>query len=205
MDFTEIYKQTASLVSFSPGTHFLLTAVQDRLIVRRSDSFQIARTWLVDSTPSPTSAALSSATIAGPSSLRDRSGDTASSAWITHAGWSCDSEYVLGACAKSGVVSVFKLRDETWSARIEAGSEGLVKAEWAPDGRTVLCFSEWGVSRRAQLLLARTTRLNLEQLAFLVASDNVVACDRRRDIYPVPHPPGSRYVPSPRFTIPSAH
>ncbi|TBU44554.1 WD repeat-containing protein 8 [Dichomitus squalens] len=145
MDFTEIYKQTASLVSFSPGTHFLLTAVQDRLIVRRSDSFQIARTWLVDSTPSPTSAALSNAVGAGPSSLRDRSGETISSAWITHAGWSCDSEYVLGACAKSGVVSVFKLRDETWSARIKAGSEGLVKAEWAPDGRTVLCFSEWGL------------------------------------------------------------
>ena len=205
MDFTEIYKQTASLVSFSPGTHFLLTAVQDRLIVRRSDSFQIARTWLVDSTPSPTSAALSSATAAGPSSLRDRSGDTASGAWITHAGWSCDSEYVLGACAKSGVVSVFKLRDETWSARIEAGSEGLVKAEWAPDGRTVLCFSEWGVSHCMQLLLARITRLSLEQSAFAAASDNVVACDRRRHIRPVPHPPGSRYVPSPHFTIPSAH
>lgn len=23
---------------------------------------------------------------------------------------------------------------------------GLVKAEWAPDGRHILCFSEWGVS-----------------------------------------------------------
>ncbi|KAI1789913.1 WD repeat-containing protein 8 [Ganoderma leucocontextum] len=145
MDFTEIYKQTLSLVSFSPGTHFLLTAVQDRLIIRRSDSFQIARTWLVHSTPSPTSAALSNATSTGPLSLRDRSGESGSNAWITHAGWSCDSEYVLGACAKTGIVSVFKLRDETWSARIEAGSEGLVKAEWAPDGRTVLCFSEWGL------------------------------------------------------------
>ena len=152
MDFTEIYKQTSSLVSFSPGTHFLLTAVQDRLIIRRSDSFQIARTWLVDTSPSPTAAALSqygTGSGAGPSSLRDRPGEggSGSNAWITHAGWSCDSEYVLGACAKTGVVCVFKLRDETWSARIEAGAEGLVKAEWAPDGRTVLCFSEWGVSR----------------------------------------------------------
>ncbi|KAI0366469.1 YVTN repeat-like/Quino protein amine dehydrogenase [Pilatotrama ljubarskyi] len=137
MDFTEIYKQTASLVAFSPGTHFLLTAVQDRLIVRRSDSFQIARTWQVDSTPSPTSAA-----VATSSKSKARPEDNA---WITHAGWSCDSEYVLGACAKTGVVCVFKLRDETWKARIEAGSEGLVKAEWAPDGRTVLCFSEWGL------------------------------------------------------------
>lgn len=150
MDFTEIYKQTASLVAFSPGTHFLLTAVQDRLIIRRSDSFQIARTWLVDTTPSPTSAALSSANGAGPSSSRDKAGES-SNAWVTHAGWSCDSEYVLGACAKTGVVCVFKLRDETWSARVEAGSEGLVKAEWAPDGRTILCFSEWGVSAQSAL------------------------------------------------------
>ncbi|KAI0631635.1 WD repeat-containing protein 8 [Trametes polyzona] len=138
MDFTEIYKQTASLVAFSPGTHFLLTAVQDRIIVRRSDSFQIARTWLLDPTPTPTSAALASS-----SKHKGRAEDT--SHWITHAAWSCDSEYVLAACAKTGVVSVFKLRDEAWSARIEAGSEGLVKAEWAPDGRTVLCFSEWGL------------------------------------------------------------
>ncbi|RDX44321.1 WD repeat-containing protein 8 [Lentinus brumalis] len=145
MDFTEIYKQTASLVAFSPGTHFLLTAVQDRLIIRRSDSFQIARTWLVDTSPSPTSEALLSSNAAGPHSLRDKTGESSSNAWITHAGWSCDSEYVLGACAKTGVVCVFKLRDETWNARIEAGSEGLVKAEWAPDGRAILCFSEWGL------------------------------------------------------------
>jgi len=38
------------------------------------------------------------------------------------------------------------MRDEEWSARIEAGTEGLLRAEWAPDGRHVLCFSEWGVS-----------------------------------------------------------
>ncbi|KAL1942337.1 hypothetical protein VTO73DRAFT_6401 [Trametes versicolor] len=140
MDFTEIYKQTSSLVSFSPGTHFLLTAVQDRLIIRRSDSFQIARTWLVDPTPSPTAAALASS-----SKHKGRAQAEDTSHWITHAAWSCDSEYVMAACARTGVVSVFKLRDEAWSARIEAGSEGLVKAEWAPDGRTVLCFSEWGL------------------------------------------------------------
>lgn len=55
------------------------------------------------------------------------------------------SEYILAACAKNGVVHVFKLRDEEWNARIDCGAEGLVKAIWAPDGRTILCFSEWGV------------------------------------------------------------
>ncbi|KAH9848272.1 YVTN repeat-like/Quino protein amine dehydrogenase [Lenzites betulinus] len=139
MDFTEIYKQTASLVAFSPGTHFLLTAAQDRLIIRRSDSFEIARSWLVDTSPSPTSAALAS------TNTKQKGRVEEATNWITHAAWSCDSEYVLAACTKTGVVSAFKLRDETWTARIEAGAEGLVKAEWAPDGRTILCFSEWGL------------------------------------------------------------
>jgi hypothetical protein len=134
MDFTEIYKQTSSLVAFSSGAHFILTAVQDRLIVRRADTFQITRTWLLDASPSPTQAVLAKSK---PSSAEN---------WITHIGWSCDSEYLLGACAKKGVAHVFKLRDEEWTARIDCGAEGLVKAEWAPDGRTILCFSEWGVS-----------------------------------------------------------
>jgi hypothetical protein len=147
MDFTELYKQTSSLVAFSPGAHFIATAVQDRLIVRRADTFQITRTWLVDASPSPTLAALAKPKSTLPvASLGDN--------WITHTGWSCDSEYLLGACAKKGVVHVFRLRDEDWTARIDAGAEGLVKAEWAPDGRTIISFSEWGVSSYYSLSVA---------------------------------------------------
>ena len=141
---TEIYKQSTGLVSFSPGAHFILTAVHDRLIVRRADTFQITRTWLVDASPNPTSNLISKS---GQSSAPGASTSTPEN-WISHIGWSCDSEYLLAACAKKGVVNVFKLRDEDWSSRIDSGAEGLVKAEWAPDGRTILCFSEWGVSRR---------------------------------------------------------
>ncbi|KAF7985298.1 hypothetical protein HWV62_6463 [Athelia sp. TMB] len=135
----KIYKQSAGLVHFSPGANFLLTAVHDRLIVRRADSFQITRTWLLDaSPPAPPSAK--------PSTSTSKQAPPEPSA-ISHAGWSCDSEYILAACAKRGVVRVYKLRDEHWAARIDAGTEGLVRAEWAPDGRHILCFSEWGVSR----------------------------------------------------------
>jgi hypothetical protein len=116
MDFTQIYRQTGSLTAFSNGGHFILAAVDDRLIIRRVDSFVITRSWLIDSTP------------------------------ITHIGWSFDSELVFGACAKRGLVSIFKMRDESWNARIEAGAEGLARVEWSPDGRSILCFSEWGVS-----------------------------------------------------------
>ena len=125
MDFTELYRQSASLVTFSPGAHFLLTAVQDRVIVRRTDTFQITRTWLVDGTQNPTQAALFSR-----SSQKQRaqappgSASGAVDSWITHLGWSCDSEYILAACAKQGVVHLLKLRDEEWNGRIDAGAEG---------------------------------------------------------------------------------
>ncbi|PSR83107.1 hypothetical protein PHLCEN_2v5911 [Hermanssonia centrifuga] len=145
MDFTEIYKQTAGLVSFSPGAHFILTAVQDRLVIRRADSFQINRTWQVASTPD-TQLGKGDTRANAPSKPTANTSSTApSTSWITHAAWSCDSEFVLAACAKSGTVNVFKLRDEAWNARVEAGAEGLAKAEWAPDGRSILCFSEWGL------------------------------------------------------------
>lgn len=134
MDFTELYKHNAALVAFSPGAQFILTAIQDRLVVRRADSFQINRTWQftlpADSYAQQTDAKSSS-----------------QPAWITHAGWSCDSEYVFAASTKRGLVNVYKLRDESWNATIEAGAEGLAKVEWAPDGRSILCFSEWGVRR----------------------------------------------------------
>ncbi|KAF9015498.1 WD repeat-containing protein 8 [Cyathus striatus] len=146
MDFTEIYKQSASLVSFSPGAHFILTAVQDRVIVRRTDTFQITRTWQVDPSPSPTHAALvSKSNTTKQKSIAQSSANVPAEAYVTHLGWSCDSEYILAACARRGVVHLYKLREEEWSGRIDCGVEGLVKAEWAPDGRTVLCFSEWGL------------------------------------------------------------
>ena len=126
MDFTEIYRQSSSLVAFSPGAHFILTAVNDRVIVRRTDTFQITRTWLVDSTPSATQTIL----ISKPGSSRQQRSQSAtqpspaSEISITHIGWSCDSEYILAACANQGAVHLLKLRDEDWNGRIDAGAEG---------------------------------------------------------------------------------
>jgi hypothetical protein len=93
------------------------------LIVRRAQTLQIARLWQVEPNAS-----------SGSEPPR-----------ITQVGWSCDSEFVLAACAKHGFVRVGQLRDEAWVARIEAGVEGLSNAVWSPDGRHILCFSEWGL------------------------------------------------------------
>ncbi|KZT63453.1 YVTN repeat-like/Quino protein amine dehydrogenase [Daedalea quercina L-15889] len=145
MDFTEIYKQTGQLATFSPGAHFLLTAIQDRLVVRRADSFQITRSWQLEPSPSATALAASRKPLTRPQAVSDSGSSVDRDGWISHAGWSCDSEYILAACARKGFVDVFKMRDEEWRARIEAGAEGLVKAEWAPDGRNIICWSEWGL------------------------------------------------------------
>ncbi|KZS93138.1 WD repeat-containing protein 8 [Sistotremastrum niveocremeum HHB9708] len=134
MDFTPIHEQSSSLVEFSPGSHFLLTAIRTRLVVRRSENLEISRVWEEPPSDSPP-----------PSTSRDRQSSAGPDAWITHIGWSCDSEFILAAFAKKGVVNVHKMRDESWKATIEAGVEGLSRAVWAPDGRHILCFSEWGL------------------------------------------------------------
>lgn len=121
MDFTEIYRQSSSLVLFSPGAQFILTAIEDRLIVRRTDTLQITRTWLLDASRSPTHASLTTFK-AKPSSIPIP--NPTHEAWISHLGWSCDSEIILAACAKRGVVHLRKLQDEDWTGRIDCGAEG---------------------------------------------------------------------------------
>ncbi|KAI0001905.1 YVTN repeat-like/Quino protein amine dehydrogenase [Russula vinacea] len=145
MDFTEIYRQSGGLVAFSAGAHFILTAVSDRLVVRRADTFQVSRSWQVPSLPSPSTAAMIPVTSSRPPVKPPLDADGITQIVITQISWSPDSEYVFAACAKLGLVYVFRMRDEEWSAHIETGTEGLLRAEWAPDGRHVLCFSEWGL------------------------------------------------------------
>ena len=166
MDFTQVYRQSAYIVSFSPGAHFILNAVQDVLIVRRTDTLQITRTWSIPPDHP-----------------------------ISHAGWSSDSEYLLAASAKAGLVQAFKLRDEAWSARIHTGAEGLVKAEWAPDGRHILCFSEWGVGAPAPSCLPMPTALT-------ASSHYLVRCVRDRHLHPIPHPSRQRCVAPSHCSMP---
>ena len=121
MDFTQLYKQANSLVEFSPGAQWILSAHQDRVIVRRTDTFEITRTWAVDGSPSPThDLLLSNLVQQKPSPAVQSPAD----GYISHIGWSCDSEYILAACAKRGFVHLLKLRDGEWNGRIEAGAEG---------------------------------------------------------------------------------
>ena len=165
MDFTQAYKQSNFLVEFSKGAQWILTAVDDRLIVRRADSFLVERTWLVEPAP------------------------------ITHLGWSWDSEYVFGANSKQGVVNVFKITDETWNARIVVGVEGLARVEWAPDGRSIICFSEWGVGQC--ILFTRPYDVQRSQLRVTIWSLTTGSATYIQ--FPI-HPDKGELVPSSNFT-----
>ena len=128
MDFTEIFR--ARIAVFSPDGRYVLTAADNRIIVRLADTFQISQAWQTHAQPAAESVVL----------VGSRSSD------IAQCAWSCDSRYILATTGGGGQVQIFDMVDKDWNATIQIGVEGLAKVLWAPDGRSILCFSEWGVS-----------------------------------------------------------
>lgn len=142
MDFTEIYKAKAAL--FSPDCRYVLAVADSRVVVRQADTFQITHTWPLES-PLPISSTNGSGSSRTVSSAND----------AVQCGWSTDSRYIFAAIPSgtgkdarivAPCVQVFDVSDKNWSATISIGVEGLSKCLWAPDGRSLVCFSEWGVS-----------------------------------------------------------
>lgn len=140
MDFTEVYRAKAAV--FSPDGWCVLATSDNRVVIRQTDTFQITHNWPIDPTSSVAGAASASST-SGSSSRASPPSDH------LQFEWSCDSRYVLAANCKGTPpqVQVFDVLDPNWSASIRIGIEGVTRAIWAPDGRTILCFSEWAVSR----------------------------------------------------------
>jgi len=59
--------------------------------------------------------------------------------------WSQDSEYILCASFKLGVIQVWSLSDQEWTAKINEGVVGLTRVQWAPDGRQIISFSDFKI------------------------------------------------------------
>lgn len=137
MDFTEIFRARTAV--FSPDGRYILTAVDNRIIVRLAETFQISQAWQIQ--PHAT----------------DSAGTRSPTSESAQCAWSCDSRYIL--VAKCGLVQVFDLADKGWEASIQTGAEGLAKAVWAPDGRCILCFSEWGVGHFLSLSMRSISRI----------------------------------------------
>jgi len=138
-DFSQFYH--ASTVSFSPGTTFIATAYQNRIIVRSSSTLSVVRSWQCILPSSPSASASSS---------------TRPIESIDKIVWSSDSLYVLAFSSKATTAWVFALTEEGNGeggemARIGGeGVQGLVHLEWGRQGREVLAWSDYGVGRPDQ-------------------------------------------------------
>ena len=128
-DFSQLYH--SSILSYSPGSTFIATAHQNRIIIRSTTTLQIVRTWLcTPSTPIASSSKLSP----------EFSIDTLQ--------WSDDGSYIL-AMGK-GTVWIFALAEEGNGqsgevAVVGEGLEGCVRAEWGSRSRDILLWSDYGV------------------------------------------------------------
>ena len=135
-DYSQLYH--SSIVVYSPGTTFIATAYQNRVIIRSTSNLQIVRTWLC--TP-PTPHASSSKSTSAEFNI-----DTIQ--------WSEDGSYILAM--GRGTVFVFALAQEGNGssgevAKIGEGLEGCVKAEWGRGSRDILVWSDYGVSSSSNL------------------------------------------------------
>jgi len=59
--------------------------------------------------------------------------------------WSKDSQYILCASYKLGVIQVWCLSDQEWTAKINENVVGLTRVQWAPDGRHIISFSDFNI------------------------------------------------------------
>lgn len=132
-DFSQLFH--ASVAAFSPGSTFLATIHNSRLIIRSTSTLSIVRTFQC---LSPTSTASSS-----------HNSDTYQ--LIDQIYWSADSLYILAFSSKSLNAWVFGLTEEGNGeggevARLgREGVEGLVRVEWGRRDREVLAWSDYGV------------------------------------------------------------
>ncbi|KAJ3294247.1 WD repeat-containing protein wrap73 [Borealophlyctis nickersoniae] len=62
---------------------------------------------------------------------------------VQQVAWAPDSDLVLCASFKLGLIQVFSLRDEGWTAKIDEGVAGCTAVEWTPDARHLLSFSDF--------------------------------------------------------------
>nr|XP_018265096.1 uncharacterized protein I303_03279 [Kwoniella dejecticola CBS 10117]OBR87254.1 hypothetical protein I303_03279 [Kwoniella dejecticola CBS 10117] len=134
-DFSQLYH--ASLVAYSPGTTFLATVFQNRIIIRSTSTLQIVRTWSCSHTAS-TSIASSSKASEG-------------HVKIDSVEWSEDGLYILAFSASAKTAWVFGLASEGDGQSGEMakiggeGIEGMIKVEWGRSGKMILAWADHGL------------------------------------------------------------
>ncbi|WWC88231.1 uncharacterized protein L201_003136 [Kwoniella dendrophila CBS 6074] len=147
-DFSQLYH--ATLVSYSPGTTFLATVYQNRLIIRSTTTLQIVRTW---------------ACIRPASSIASSSKNADQEVKIDSIEWSEDGLHILVFSLSAKTAWVFGLASEGDGESGEIakiggeGVEGLFQVEWGQAGKQVLAWSDYGLRISVYDLTTGITRI----------------------------------------------
>jgi WD40 repeat protein len=59
--------------------------------------------------------------------------------------WSADGQLVLAASLKLGIIHAWSVTDPEWTAKLDEGWVGLVRAAFTPDARHLMCWSDFSV------------------------------------------------------------
>jgi hypothetical protein len=133
-DFSQLYH--ASVLAFSPGSTFLATIHNRRLIIRSTSTLSIVRTFQC----------------IGGAASSSKSNDHVTFDQLL---WSSDSLYVLAFSAKAATAWIFGLTDEGNGEGGEVaiiggqGVDGLSRVEWGKADREILAWSDYGVGGNA--------------------------------------------------------
>ncbi|KAK0087866.1 hypothetical protein PV325_013855 [Microctonus aethiopoides] len=56
--------------------------------------------------------------------------------------WSPNGQYIFCANVKEAIVQIFSIQNPKWKCKWTAGSAGLEKITWVPDGKSLLITSD---------------------------------------------------------------
>jgi hypothetical protein len=159
--FSQVYH--ASQVAFSPGTTFLATLHQNRLIIRQTSTLQVIRSFTIH--PRSPSTYIATSTSHLSRSLASSSSSKPQEITLDHLQWSNDSLYISVFSKASSSVWIFSLTEEGNGEDGEVAQISSVKrVEWGRGrmGRDILIWGKLGVScKNAQCLQADSVQLDL--------------------------------------------
>lgn len=158
MDFTPLYLHSAPSSSLvSPNGAFVLSALEDRLVIRSSKTLEVIRSWKCGD--KAIKANKSSARVLADSSNRasvappnPAPSERAVDSYLSCLSFSPLSSHVAALVRRPHPVAyVFALDAEEPVARLAVGAEGVAAGDravrWTPAGDALMIWSDWNVRR----------------------------------------------------------
>jgi hypothetical protein len=88
--------------------------------------------------------------------------------------FSPDSEYVMCCIFSRNTVQVFSVVDNEWRCRINEGVASIVNAEWAPDSRSIVTVSDFGIQMSIWSLTDSSSRIVLNPKQALCEEQSIL-------------------------------